>query len=125
MSHEGRLADSGARVPLGVSCELSLRPRLHPYGISKFCVYFSKFPPDRDWDNHRITEAESVPALEAHVAVFPGLDAWSGSMLDHMFVAGFPLGPVRSPAPPMRAFRFVFPIPISKVCHSLVTRKTV
>lgn len=69
MSRKGRLPLSAVRVSLWVSCELSLYPRLHLYGIKASHGYFSKFPLYRDGLLRSSTDLqcnpeELVPAVE-------------------------------------------------------------
>lgn len=69
MSRKGRLPHSAVRVSLWVSRELSLYPRLHPYGIKESCGYFSKFPLYGDGllvssTDPQCNPEEPVPAVE-------------------------------------------------------------
>lgn len=110
MSLRGRLAHGGVRVSLWVSCELSLYPRLHPYGTSKSRGSFSKFPLDRDWLLMNRTDLQDNPpgirsCGGAH-DVFPGLDACSCSAQDHRFVATSPFWPHEKPCPSDESISF-------------------
>jgi len=110
MSLRGRLTYSGVRVSLWVSCELSLYPRLHPYGTSKSHGSFSKFPLDRDWLLMNRTDPQDNPpgigsCSGAH-DVFPGLDACSCSAQDHTFVATSPFWPNEEPCPSDESISF-------------------